>query len=153
MSAASLGKDKGATFTLTLPLARSEKGGPADAQEERSRSASQTAKKPADFHGLRILVVEDDPETREALVAMLGQSHADVRGVASAAEAMQVFGEFRPETLVCDIAMPVEDGYSLVRRIRTFGPAQGGQIPALALTAFATEEDRQRAFAACSRCI
>ena len=93
-------------------------------------------------------MVEDDPETRRTLVAMLANAHAVVRGTASATEAMQAFAEFRPEVLVSDLAMPGEDGYSLLRRIRALGPAGGGEIPALALTALAAQEDRARTLAA-----
>lgn len=148
VTAASPGRDQGATFTVVLPLARVGSHHPAGVQRGAARPGSRPDAGPVDFHRLRILVVEDDAETRQALVAMLEGCHAVVRGTASANEAMRVFAEFRPEVLVSDIAMPGEDGYSLMRRIRALGPERGGQIPALALTALAGQEDRERATAA-----
>jgi two-component system CheB/CheR fusion protein len=93
-------------------------------------------------------VVEDDPGTRETLSEMLSLNGADVRAAASAAVAMDIFGAFRPELLVCDIAMPDEDGYSLIGRIRALGRDRGGQVPAVAITALAAAEDRQHALGA-----
>ncbi len=98
--------------------------------------------------GVRILVVEDDAGTREALTQMLSLSGAEVRSAESAAKAMALFEQSTPELLVCDIAMPDEDGYSLLRRIRALGPEHGGDVPALALTALAGQEDRRRAYEA-----
>jgi two-component system, chemotaxis family, CheB/CheR fusion protein len=97
---------------------------------------------------LRVLLVEDDPGTREALTEMLGLSGAQVRAADSASRAMKSFEEFHPDLLICDVAMPDEDGYSLLGRIRALGPSRGGNVPALALTALVSEEDRRRAFAA-----
>jgi two-component system CheB/CheR fusion protein len=79
---------------------------------------------------------------------MLGRAGAEVRVAESAYEGMTVVDEFRPEVLLCDVAMPGEDGYSFIRRIRARGPAHGGNVPALALTALAGEEDRRRALQA-----
>jgi CheY-like chemotaxis protein len=94
------------------------------------------------------LVVEDDASTRETLTEVLTMAGADVRGADGGAAAMQVLDDFRPDVLVCDIAMPEEDGCALLRRIRARGPAEGGDVRALALTAFAGDEDRQRTRAA-----
>jgi CheY-like chemotaxis protein len=98
--------------------------------------------------GVRALLVEDDPATREALTEMLRLNGIDVRASGSSTEAMSVFEAFRPELLLCDIAMPGEDGYTLLGRIRALGPTRGGDVPALALTAFASAEDQRRAFTA-----
>jgi len=97
------------------------------------------------IRGARVLIVEDDPGTREALSEMLGLTGAVVRSADSAATAMKAFEEFRPELLVCDVAMPDEDGYGLLGRIRALGPERGGDVPALALTALAGDDDRRRA--------
>lgn len=97
---------------------------------------------------VHVLVVEDDEGTREALTEMLRLAGADVRGVESAAKAMETFEAFRPQLLLCDIAMPEEDGYTLLRRIRALGVERGGDVPAIALTALASEEDRKRALEA-----
>jgi two-component system CheB/CheR fusion protein len=146
--AESAGKDKGATFTVTLPLIKARPAiGPAESPMPSGRDLLEVGK-PAELNGMRMLVVDDDPESLEALVEILSQAGAEVRTAASAAEAMRVLEEFEPQVLVSDIAMPREDGYSLLRRIRALGPEQGGDIPALALTALAGEDDRQRALSA-----
>ena len=90
------------------------------------------------------MVVEDDASTRETLTDVLTMAGAEVRGAEGAAAAMRVLRDFRPDVLVCDIAMPEEDGCALLRRIRARGPKRGGDVPALALTAFAGDEDKQR---------
>ncbi|MFS8071973.1 MAG: response regulator, partial [Byssovorax sp.] len=86
--------------------------------------------------------------TREAVAEMLRRAGADVRMAESTASALAAVDEFRPEVLLCDIAMPHEDGYSLIRKLRARGAAHGGDTPALALTALAGEEDRLEALSA-----
>jgi two-component system CheB/CheR fusion protein len=141
--AESAGKGQGATFTVLLPFSEGpevpravDEGGPSAADSARS------------LDGARILVVEDDLATRGALTEALRLSGAEVRAAESAATAMDVFERFRPDLLVCDIAMPDEDGLSLLRRIRALGEDRGGGVPAIALTALAGDEDRRRALAA-----
>lgn len=101
---------------------------------------------PANLKGLKILLVDDDPGTREALTDMLGEVGADVKTAANADEAMYLLEEFKPDEMVLDIAMPGEDGYSLLKRIRTNSKLKS--IPALALTALASDKDKQKAFSA-----
>jgi two-component system, chemotaxis family, CheB/CheR fusion protein len=142
--AESAGKDQGATFTVLLPVS---KGG------RQHRGASSVAPFEGEapdgtIKATRVLIVEDDPGTREALADMLSVSGAEVRAAESARGARTLFDEFHPQLLVCDIAMPDEDGYSLLSEIRARGPGRGGDVPALALTALATDDDRRRAFAA-----
>ena len=98
--------------------------------------------------GVRVLVVDDEPEALELLTIMLEQCGAVVIGAASADEARRVFERQPPDVLVSDIMMPVTDGYELIRRVRALPPAQGGQVPAVALTARTSVEDRARALAA-----
>jgi two-component system CheB/CheR fusion protein len=133
------GKGKGATFTVLIPLMK--------VQEQLAGRGPPAPEPPAatTIANARVLIVEDDPGTREALNDMLGLTGAVVRSASSAADAMACFEEFRPELLVCDIAMPNEDGYSLLRRIRALEPERGGDVPALALTALASDEDRRHA--------
>jgi CheY-like chemotaxis protein len=95
-----------------------------------------------------VLVVEDEPDARDLFTLSLEQSGAQVRAVAAAAEALEVLKEFKPGVLVSDIGMPVEDGYALLRRVRQLRAEEGGTLPALALTAYAGEEDRRRALEA-----
>jgi len=96
-----------------------------------------------------VLVVEDVIAAREAVHRLLEQQGAQVRAVASAARAAEAFVRRRPDVVVTDIGMPDEDGYSLIRRIRQIEKEQGiDRVPAVAVTAFARAEDRQRALAA-----
>jgi CheY-like chemotaxis protein len=98
-----------------------------------------------ELEGLRVLVVDDEADTRELLAAMLKSCGAHVIQAASAAEAFEQMERARPDVLVTDIGMPEEDGYSLLARIRALPPERGGGIPAAALTAYARAEDRVRA--------
>jgi CheY-like chemotaxis protein len=95
-----------------------------------------------------VLVVDDDLATREAIADMLKEMGAQVRVADSAAQAMSVVGAFRPRVLLCDIAMPGEDGYTFIRKLRALGADGGGNTPALALTALGTDDDRRRSLAA-----
>jgi chemotaxis response regulator CheB len=143
VEAQSAGKGKGSTFTVRLPFERHH--------EEPHEATKPEAPPSVNVNGIgkaRILVVEDDEATRDALAQILSNHGADVKAADSAAEAMALFGEFRPEIVVCDIAMPGEDGYSLLTRIRALADAQGGDVPAVALTALAGEEDRRAGVAA-----
>jgi CheY-like chemotaxis protein len=124
------------------------RGGVHGLERERASATSRDPAQPLDLDGLRILVVEDDRDTREPLVEMLRTTGAEVRAATSAAEAMQTFEEFRPQLLLSDVGMPAEDGHSLIRRIRDLGPARGGDVRALALTAMASVKDREEALAA-----
>ena len=98
--------------------------------------------------GLRVLVVDDEADTRELLSVMLKQYGADVKAVSSAGEALLSLEQLKPDVLVSDIGMPFEDGYSLIRRIRALEAQHGGQVPAVALTAYARESDRSLALKA-----
>jgi CheY-like chemotaxis protein len=94
---------------------------------------------------VQVLIVDDEADTRDFLVTVLQQSHAEVRAAASVAEALELISKSKPDVLVSDIGMPGEDGYSLIRKIRRLSPEEGGNIPAAALTAYARTEDRLRA--------
>jgi CheY-like chemotaxis protein len=95
-----------------------------------------------------VLVVDDEPDTREMLKAGLGQCGAEVTTVASASEALSEMGKSPPDVLVSDIGMPDEDGYELIRKVRTLPAVRGGSVPAIALTAYARTEDRLHALRA-----
>jgi CheY-like chemotaxis protein len=97
--------------------------------------------------GVRILVVDDEPDTRELLVVVFRQRGAQVTAVSSAGEAFEAVVTAPPDILVADIGLPDLDGYELIRRVRALGPAHG-QIPAVTVTAYARSEDRERALAA-----
>jgi len=150
VEAASPGEGQGATFTVKLPLFLGDavRGGVLGLERVRGRAESRDAAEPLDLNGLRTLVVDDDPDTREPLVEMLSGTGADVRAATSAADAMRIFEEFHPQLLVSDVGMPEEDGLSLMRRVRALGPSRGGDVRALALTAMASIKDREAALAA-----
>ncbi len=89
--------------------------------------------------------MEDEADARELICRVLERAGAQVIGAASAAEALRNFSDFRPSVLVSDISMPGEDGYFLIRQIRSREEKDGARIPAIAVTAFARTEDRHRA--------
>ena len=95
-----------------------------------------------ELYGLKILVVDDDVDTRELIEWVLKRVGAEVTSVGSAREALEVIGGEKPHLLVSDIAMPGEDGYALLKKIRALPPERGGRIPAIALTAHSLVQDR-----------
>jgi hypothetical protein len=98
--------------------------------------------------GVKILLVDDQADVREFFILALEQYGAAVKAVASAHEALEVLSQSKPDILLSNIGMPVMDGYMLLREVRTWSPTQGGQIPAIALTAYAGEIDYKQAMAA-----
>ena len=103
---------------------------------------------PASLDGISVLVVDDDEVSREVVASQLHGCHADVLTASSAADACELLEHERVDVLLADIGMPGEDGYALIQRIRTLGKSSTASIPAAALTAFARDEDRQRALQA-----
>ncbi|BAZ24858.1 response regulator receiver domain protein [Kalymmatonema gypsitolerans NIES-4073] len=97
------------------------------------------------LEGLRVLVVDDDADNSNLIAFILESAGARVMTAASAVEALQVMGQFEPNLLISDIAMPEVDGYSLIRRVRTLDPPLGA-IPAIAVTAMDIQEGRKLAF-------
>jgi CheY-like chemotaxis protein len=97
---------------------------------------------------VRVLVVEDDADSREMLVLVLGRSGASVTAAASAGEALEAMRRATPDLLVCDIGLPGENGLELIRKIRALATDKGGRIPALALTAYSDRTHRDAALAA-----
>jgi CheY-like chemotaxis protein len=102
----------------------------------------------AQLHGVNLLVVEDDPDTRDLLREILSVAGADVVTAPDAARALTALDARLPHAVLCDIGLPGEDGYTLMRRIRGRAPDAGGAVPAIALTAYARREDRDKALAA-----
>ena len=144
VKAESPGCGMGATFSVSLPRLKALRAPAPGKGLASGRSAIDIAL----LHGLRILVLDDDLATRDAIADLLGQAGADVRGAQSAAEAMRVLDTFHPALLICDIAMPGENGYAFLRRVRARSVEQSGSIPALALTALAHDVDRDQALKA-----
>jgi CheY-like chemotaxis protein len=100
------------------------------------------------LENVRVLIVDDEADARSVLTAIIEQCGAEVMAVAATAEALAALDSFKPDVLMSDIGIPGEDGYSLIRKVRALSPEQGGKIPAVALTAYAREEDRMRALLA-----
>jgi signal transduction histidine kinase len=138
---ASPGKDQGATFTLSLPRGSAQAEVPARTAERTVEARDPQWGPVPELDEITVLVVDDDPDARDVLEELLRFHGARVTVTASAAEALQVFTERRPQVLISDIAMPGQNGLDLIRRIRGLQPHCGGQIPAIALTAHAGPTD------------
>lgn len=132
------GIGQGATFTVLLPL--------------RSSSAAPSGQTPASqemsLQGVKAIVVEDDADARDLVTITLEQWGAEVKSVSSVAAAYELLASFRPTVIISDIGMPGEDGYTFLQTVRSSADAQLAQVPAIALTAYAQEEDCQRALSA-----
>jgi len=151
VQAESRGEGQGSTFTVNFPLNTDADQAKTPGTKEHPMTVLASKTPTAELtrlDGVRVLLVEDDEQSREAIAVVLKSFGAEVLSVESARDALTKLEEFKPSLLVSDIAMPVEDGYSLIRRIRALGPEQFGSIPAMALTAYAGEEDEKRVRAA-----
>jgi PAS domain S-box-containing protein len=146
VSAESPGQGRGATFTVRIPLAAMPSDETASHLFDESAVKEEGATRLA-LAGVRVLVVEDEPDARELLSLILKGSGATVEAVESAQEALASLQIFKPDVLLSDIGLPIESGHELIRKVRLL-PSEASRIPAVALTAFATEEDRQLALAA-----
>jgi PAS domain S-box-containing protein len=143
VKAESAGIGCGATFTVTLPL----EGTAFNETAVKHKTPVTTSSKP--LSNIKILIVEDDTDSREVLHLFLEQSGAAVKSAESAQQAIVLLQEAvddLPDIIVSDLAMPGEDGYSLINRIRHLPIEQGGKIPAMALSAFASVNDKQKAY-------
>jgi PAS domain S-box-containing protein len=146
--AESEGVGRGASFTVDIPV----------------RAVQDVERKPEQLHAaieeaaaiecspmlenVRVLVVDDEADARSVLTAIIERCGAKVMAVASTGKALEALNSFKPDVLMSDIGIPGEDGYALIRKVRALTPEQGGKIPAVALTAYAREEDRMRALLA-----
>lgn len=135
ITASSSGVGQGSEFTVSLPMAQ---------------GSALLARRPATsepvFNGLHVLVAEDDADSAAALTAILKLHGCDTRTATTASECLRMTGEWPTDVLLCDVGLPDDDGYGLLRRLRLL--PEGASIPAIALTAYATPEDRARALAA-----
>jgi PAS domain S-box-containing protein len=145
----SLGEGQGATFTVALPVAPVYRSAGVESRVRTAARDTLPAREFADrLDGLRVLVVDDEQDTREMLKAGLGQCGAEVTAAGSAAEALEALVAGAPDVLISDIGMPGEDGYELIRKVRALPAEEGGKVPAIALTAYARVEDRMQALRA-----
>jgi signal transduction histidine kinase/CheY-like chemotaxis protein len=140
VSAESEGVGKGATFSATFPLLtdRAAPIAPGEISATEVRS----------LDGLRVLLVDDEAEAREIISTVIGRTGAEVKTCISASEALTKVTEWRPDVILSDIAMPEEDGYSFIGKVRSLPRDKGGETPAAALSAYARDEDRAHALAA-----
>jgi hypothetical protein len=146
VQAESPGAGQGATFTVIIPLTASQE---LTANSQRQNEEIDNLKSShVILDDLRVLIVDDDAETREVLTVMLRQFGAEVMAVASCKEAIEVLTQTKPDVLLSDIALPDEDGYALIQKVRMLEPERGGLTPAAALTAHAGIEARTRALSA-----
>jgi PAS domain S-box-containing protein len=142
VAAQSPGVGLGATFIVKLPLSIAQLPPEAVPRVHPTAASRQPSSAGARLDGLRLLIVDDDPDAVDLETAILTRAGAIVRGCGSASEALEVLREWRPDVLVSDIEMPGEDGYSLIRKVRALDETQGGRTPAVALTAYGRSQDR-----------
>jgi signal transduction histidine kinase/CheY-like chemotaxis protein len=142
VSAQSDGKNQGATFAATFPLL---------ADRAEPVAVALTELPIVEFHsldGLRVLLVDDEPEARQIISTVITRTGAEVQACKSASEALAKLIEWKPDVILSDIAMPDEDGYSFIGKVRSLPRDKGGETPAAALTAYARDVDRRQALAA-----
>jgi PAS domain S-box-containing protein len=154
VNAESPGPEKGATFTVDLPLAPSEVAAESVANMDifsaasRNRKPTEYGLDPCALDGINVLIVEDEADTRDLLTTILQECGANVAAVASARDAITFMQHNLPNVVLSDIGMSGENGYDLIKEIRALPPEKGGNIPAVALTAYAGASDRRRALIA-----
>jgi PAS domain S-box-containing protein len=128
------GEGRGATFTITLPVADGQQ--PPSGEVLRGSIARESHADLPSLEGVRVLLVDDLAEARELITFALASHGAEVRTAASAAEGLSILGEWRPDVILSDIAMPGEDGYTFIRKVRQLSEERGGAVPAASLTAY-----------------
>jgi signal transduction histidine kinase/CheY-like chemotaxis protein len=146
------GLEQGATFTVRLPrmIVHDSKLPEEDSSRQHPTAGKQAVAFtcPPELMGIRVLVVDDEVDARELLAVVLKSCGSQVTIAATATEALEMVKRLKPDILISDIEMPGEDGYSLIGQMRALKPEEGGQVPAIALTAHARIEDRMRALSA-----
>jgi signal transduction histidine kinase/CHASE1-domain containing sensor protein/ActR/RegA family two-component response regulator len=145
INAESPGEGQGATFTITLPVLETGVRSAATVLADGREKAPAAVTSPQLLSGVNVLLVDDDSDTLKLMTTALVRRQATVTAVSSAGEAIQAIQRRRPDVLVSDIAMPGEDGYGLIEKVRSLESDSEQTIPAVALTAYAKDEDRERA--------
>src|SRR6266542_2533545 len=143
IGAESPGVSLGSTFVASFPLIATRLESPFVAH-----SGEHACDDLSPLSGLRVLVVDDEPDACQLMSHLITRTGAEVKTCGSAHEALELLQQWLPDVLMSDIAMPDEDGYSLINKVRALPPERGGHTPAAAFTAYAREEDRERALAA-----
>jgi PAS domain S-box-containing protein len=149
VAAASEGKDQGSIFTVRLPVSPVYQVDPLEGRIHPGAQHLLLSPQPADrLDHIKVLVVDDEEDTRDLLRAGLTECGADVSVSSSAEDAVKVLRDWNPDVLISDIGMPLVDGYEFIRQVRSLPSDRGGTIPAVALTAYARFEDRLKALRA-----
>ena len=149
----SAGEGRGTSVTVSLPIPPMLPVEPTDSEAAAPTEPSRPETAWSEpgrtmLEGVRLLVVEDEADSREMLVTAFEQYGAKVSAVASAREGLEVLQRAPPDVLICDIGLPGEDGHEFIRKVRALEADRGGRIPALALTSYAGPGDRRKALAA-----
>ncbi len=143
------GEGKGSEFRVELPISVASRSAQLDDQVRvHPRIGERISGTMPSLAGLRVLLVDDEPDAREVLTAILNEAGAEVITAAGAHAGLELITRWKPDVLISDIGMPGEDGYDLIRKVRALSPDQGGRVPAIALTAFARTQDRLRVLSA-----
>src|SRR5437773_3197579 len=145
--AESHGEGQGSTLIVQLPLRTFQPVAIAPELPSR-RALEQSQPLVASLQNVRVLVLDDEDDTRNLLTAVFQHYDAEVKTAASVGEALEMLAVWKPAVMVCDIAMPGQDGYTFIRKVRELLPEQGGQIPAVVFSAYGKEEDHRRALKA-----
>ena len=147
VKAKSPGPNQGSTFTVILPLQAVHSTEPDRFHPQAEINSSQEYQVP-DLDGVKVLVVDDEPDARDIIRRLLASQHAEVMVASSADEALEILKTFHPNVLLSDIGMPHKDGYQFIQELRSLPAGVGSGVPAVALTAFVRTEDRRRAMLA-----
>jgi CheY-like chemotaxis protein len=142
------GPQQGSTFIVDLPVADERRDPTRRHEREREIERRGAVPSVAGLDGIRVLLIEDDEDSRHMLGLMLTTQGVEVTSASSSAEALTALAQKLPDVIVSDIGMSEEDGYELMRKLRALPAADGGMTPAIALTGYATRKDRERALAA-----
>jgi PAS domain S-box-containing protein len=149
VTVASPGEGLGAIFTVKLPVIAAYANEPGSERVHPASGGNVSLLPPPNLDGVKVLVVDDEPDTRDMLRVMVGQFGAEVKTCSSSSEALNLLKDWEPDVILSDIEMPDEDGYELIRKVRQTEASTGGRlVPAVALTAYARVEDRVRALSA-----
>jgi signal transduction histidine kinase/ActR/RegA family two-component response regulator len=148
IKAESDGEDMGATFTIHLPLAPQRKSKKSQAGLNAVAAAEESVASIPSLNDVKVLLVDDDLDTLQILSVMLGETKATVQQASSVNEALEVLEWFQPDVVVSDLAMPGEDGYALIKKLRSLESEESTPLPTVALTSYVRVEDRARALSA-----
>jgi len=144
VTAESPGEGQGAIFTVMLPCRLAALPTEVGATSEPDNDLTRPTEEPADLNGVRVLSIDDQEDARDAMSALLESLGAQVQSAESAQQGVDALAAYHPDVVLCDLSMPGEDGFSVIRKIRALESDHGGKVPVVALTAYADRETIQR---------